>query len=245
VTIENAGVKRRILIECKDFDISGDKVGLDIVRNFWAVVNDTKPRESIIITCNGFTKDARIYAKGKGIKLAVLREFREEDWDGRLKTIAVTMRIHSITEPKIEIGLKSQEDINKLHADMITAGIHGLGVWKGQPVFLNTPEGCFQLNEFIEKKLNEYPRDTPGPVEYKIPLEETTIEVENKGGMPIGGIILKFEIVHSQEYFEITSKKVAELIIEGLEDNDMIIFDEDLKRFDIDETTGEVVLKET
>jgi hypothetical protein len=40
VTVE--GQSRRVLIECKDFDISGDKVGLPIVRNFWAVCWTTR-----------------------------------------------------------------------------------------------------------------------------------------------------------------------------------------------------------
>jgi hypothetical protein len=60
-------------------DISEDDVGIDVVRCFWAVVDDQKPDRGIIITCNGFTKDATIYAKHKGIKLAILRKFSEAD----------------------------------------------------------------------------------------------------------------------------------------------------------------------
>jgi Restriction endonuclease len=48
VTVE--GQSRRVLIECKDFDTSGDKVGLPIVRDFWAVLDDTKANEGFIIT---------------------------------------------------------------------------------------------------------------------------------------------------------------------------------------------------
>src|ERR1700740_2417596 len=34
VTIEIGGVTKRVIIECKDFDISEEKVGLDIIRSF-------------------------------------------------------------------------------------------------------------------------------------------------------------------------------------------------------------------
>src|SRR5450755_998973 len=40
VHIEKNGVKRRVLIECKDFDVSGDPVGLGIVRDFQGVLSD-------------------------------------------------------------------------------------------------------------------------------------------------------------------------------------------------------------
>ena len=77
VTVEVAGAKRRVIIECKDFDISGGKVGLDIIRNFRSVIEDTKADEGIVITCNDFTQDARRYARSKGIKLAVLPAVRD------------------------------------------------------------------------------------------------------------------------------------------------------------------------
>jgi hypothetical protein len=89
VTVE--GQSRRVLIECKDFDISGDKVGLPIVRNFWAVLDDTRANEGFIITCKGFTGDAAKYAKAKGIKLVVLRIHEEKDWEGYIKTVVVRL----------------------------------------------------------------------------------------------------------------------------------------------------------
>jgi restriction endonuclease Mrr len=75
-----------VLIECKDFDISGDKIGLDIIRNFRSVLEDTKADEGVVVTCNGFTTDAQKYA-AKGVKLLVLRAFERADMVGRIKTV--------------------------------------------------------------------------------------------------------------------------------------------------------------
>ena len=75
VTVETASKTRRYLIECKDFDVAADKVGLDIVRSFDSVVRDTASDEGWIVTCNGFTRDALEYAKTKRIKPVVMRLF--------------------------------------------------------------------------------------------------------------------------------------------------------------------------
>ncbi len=58
VRISRGSSQQRVLIECKDFDASGDKVGLDIIDRFATVVKDLKPDEAWIVTCNGFTRDA-------------------------------------------------------------------------------------------------------------------------------------------------------------------------------------------
>jgi hypothetical protein len=45
--IEEKGQRRRVLVECKDFDKAGKPVGLGIVRNFRSVVEDTNPDEAL------------------------------------------------------------------------------------------------------------------------------------------------------------------------------------------------------
>ena len=113
VHIESNGRARHILIECKDFDVSGNPVGLGIVRDFWGVVDDVHPHESWIITCNDFTSDARRYAKGKGIKLATLRAFADADWEDRVQTIIVTMDfVYVATDrPDVRIRLSDEDDV--------------------------------------------------------------------------------------------------------------------------------------
>lgn len=242
VTVADGNAKKRILVECKDFDISADKVGLGIIRDFSAVVDDTRPDEAIVITCVGFTADAQKFAKHKGIKLAVLREFKTEDWSGRIKTIHVTMRIMHITEPRVTLGLSEQAHIDKLQTDMVAEGMSSFGLQKGQPIYLNFDGERIQINEFLEKKLNEYSREQPGPVVLKVPLSGGTIEVKSRGSIPIQGIILEFEVLHADEHFEVTSNKIARLLLEGFEGKDLIVYEEDLKRLSIDESTGEIII---
>ena len=108
VSIENAGRRRRVIIECKDFDLSGQKVGLDILRNFRSVMEDTKAEEGIVLTCTGYTQNAQKYAKAKGIKLAVLREIRAEDFEGTIQTVVVKVYVQSQRNHATELRM-SQE----------------------------------------------------------------------------------------------------------------------------------------
>ncbi len=80
--------RRRVLIEAKDYD---RPVDLPVVRNFWAVVEDLQPDEAFIVTTEGFSANARTYAEAKGIKLAVLRIPRDEDWENIVRRVNVTI----------------------------------------------------------------------------------------------------------------------------------------------------------
>ncbi|MEW6774686.1 MAG: restriction endonuclease [Bdellovibrionota bacterium] len=235
------GNLRRILIECKDFDVSGDKVGLDIIRNFSAVVDDIHPDESIILTCNGFTRDAQKFAKHKGIKLAVLREFKESDWEGRIKSIHLTFHIIGTSTPQVTFAVTNEEDRKKITDDIQSIKGGSAGLWRGQPVCLNLPGERVQVNDFIERKMKEVSWDSPRHVDMKVPLVDATIEVENRGGVPIAGLLIQFDIMRDTKFMKVTSDKVAELITEGFDENDLIVFDQDLKRFMVDANTGEIV----
>jgi len=111
IHVETGGVPKRLIVECKDFDVSRDPVGLDIVRSFWGVVDDVHPDEAWIITCNGFTAAARHYAKGKGIKLATLRTFADSDWENRIRTIVGTIMIENIQGDKPDVRIKMDDQL--------------------------------------------------------------------------------------------------------------------------------------
>lgn len=240
VTIEKRGEKKkRVLIECKDYDISGDKVGLDILRNFFGVVEDVKPDEAMVITCNGFTSDAQKYAKAKNIKLAVLRCFEDKDWEGRIKNIALKFHIQTLSDPEIGILLNDEGKGKKLQQDMANAGMKGFCISKGEPVYVHLPKEKLQINEFIAREMNNYPRDKAGSVEL-ITAKNGAIEIENRGPVEIDGIKLTFEIYHFERETLIASQKVAEMILTGFDGTDLIIFDNDIKRLNIDDENGEV-----
>jgi hypothetical protein len=90
VTVGDKAERKRVLIECKDYD---KPVGLGLVRSFFGVVEDLRPDEAFVVTTDRFTAPARRYAEAKGITLAVLRPPRDEDWDGLVKQINLRLEM--------------------------------------------------------------------------------------------------------------------------------------------------------
>jgi hypothetical protein len=103
VTVE--GQSRRVLIECKDFDISGRKVGLPIVRNFCAVLDDTKADEGLYLPATASRMRQRNMPKRREIKLAVLRVHEEKDWEGYIKTAVVRLLALTPADPTMIISV--------------------------------------------------------------------------------------------------------------------------------------------
>ncbi len=99
--------RQRVLIEAKDY---AKKVGLPLVRNFWAAVEDLGADEAFIVTTVGFTKPAVTYAAGKAVQLAVLRPPSNEDWEGFVRRVVLTLRITGQTSlPSISWDIPENE----------------------------------------------------------------------------------------------------------------------------------------
>jgi len=84
------GRGNRLLIECKQYDT---KIGLGIVRDFFAVVEDVKPDQAVVLTTVGFTRGAVQYAEAKGIPLAILRRAQSCDLAGRVQRVHVALEM--------------------------------------------------------------------------------------------------------------------------------------------------------
>jgi hypothetical protein len=112
--------RKRVLIEAKDYDT---KVGLGIVRDFWAVVDDVSPSDAYIVTTEDFTKPAIQFARAKGIKLAVLRPPRGEDWGGLVQRIGLQITVTGQTGPPAVTWQLHPDDHDKIPGDEAPQGL--------------------------------------------------------------------------------------------------------------------------
>ena len=242
VSIERNGAKRRIIVECKDFDLAGDKVGLDIVRSFRSVVEDTGADEALILTCNDFTKDARKYAKAKGIKLALLRTFEPTDMEGRIQKIVHTIRVRGITELNVDLMGLAQDENNRLAAELSAAGIDG-GFTPATPVAFVKNAERFQFNQFLKMAADadvEARALADGEHRMTIMPNGWQISVDGGAGIDFVEIALRYTFVDVSETSEITSDRIAEMILADLDGTDLVVFADQLERHRIasDGTVG-------
>jgi hypothetical protein len=95
----------------KDYD---KPVGLSIVRDFSAVVADIKPDDAYIVTTERFTRDAVKFAKAKGIRLAVLRPLRDEDWENLVRKVRLEIRMTALIGPPHVTWQLHPDDVGKI-----------------------------------------------------------------------------------------------------------------------------------
>jgi hypothetical protein len=193
------GRNRRVIVECKDFDVSGDKFGLDIVRNFWAVVDDTKPDEGVIITCNSFTQDARKFAKAKGIKLLILRLFEEEDWEGRIRTVVIGLIAVAPANARMTIFVPDEAEKARFAAASARLWRPG-GIAIYDPVFLVKDGEKVQFNEYMSKHvLKAIPiRNTPDKATVRVPSEGWKLQIQQEQPVSFDGVEISFDIQQNE-----------------------------------------------
>jgi len=103
VHVRRGDQELRWIVECRDFavDASSPKIGLGEVRDFASVVRDLRPDEAMMVTTVGFTGPAKTYAGEQEIRLAILREFSDSDWEGRVRELRFVGRFSAPSDLKI------------------------------------------------------------------------------------------------------------------------------------------------
>ena len=241
VTVErNSGRKRRLLIECKDFDTSANKVGIGIVRNFRSVLEDTRADEGIILTCNGFTPQARKYAKSKGIQLCILRIFEESDLKNRIRKIVMHLVVQSVIPERASIFI-DEENNEKYQSYLQAAGVNNEGIETYDPVYFVRDNQREQFCEFISSRVGQNDLWTiTKDGRLAMPANGWKLQVESGSFIDFTGILLDVRNEQEEETLEIISSRVAELILSDFADTDLVIFDDQLETYKIDAESGEV-----
>ncbi len=240
VTVETGGARKRVIIECKDFDISKEKVGLGILLDFRSVVEDTKADEAIVVSCIGFTEDAQKYARSKGIKLAILRLFETCDMDGRIAKIIVGITVQQPENPSVTVAVTETEHPRYL-SELAAIGASG-GIRNTDPVFFVRGKERHQFNFFLTQRMNEAIKPE-GPKTMRITLPSDGWQIQVSQNLPIhfDGIIIDFDVDEEKLTVDVVSQRVAELILSGFGSSDLIIFGDQIERHAIDPVSGVVV----
>ena len=239
VTVEGHDGRKTLLIECKDFDTSEDRVGLSIVRDFWAVVDDTRPDSAWIITCNGFTSEALKFAKAKEIKPIIMRLFEDRDLNGRIARIVLNVHVLTPINPSADLHI---DDVSEsiLRGAMAMAGIEK-GISVGDDAHFIMPDGTSRhFVEVVSSEINDAVRNrTEGEARAILPPKGRRLVIAGTD-IPYKGIVVKFGILSETITNEIVANNTAKLIIQGVGATDLIIFDDQIKRRRIDPATGEI-----
>jgi hypothetical protein len=237
------GQRRRVIVECKDYDISGKKVGLDIIRNFWAVVQDTRADEGYIITCSAFTDDACRFAKAKNIRLAILRRHEEDDWAGYIRTVPITLITASYANVQASFFVPSETE--KAHfaeaAKNLWSPVGGITI--NDPIYVVRDKEKVQFNEFIRKHASGAvaSKDAPHKASVRVLSQGWKIQIKEAPPIAFDHVDISFDIRQNEMTLDVISNRIAELLLSGFGDHDLIIFGDQLGGRKIDPINGKVI----
>ena len=240
VVVESDGSKKRVLVECKD--TPKQRVGLSVIRDFRSVVEDTSPDDAFVVTCTGYTAPAMRYAKAKGIKLAVLRAFEEADWQGYFRSVSMQLNVKRLpTISGLELSLDQAEgaafasDIKGARIGMKVEGSSGIVFRDNDPIFLVSYDERIQYCDFLMREIErERLQSVESTISLNIDPQKWKIQCDQGSVVRFTKFSLQatFHAGHSIE-IEITPNRVAELILKGFGDKDVIVFDEHLRAMTI------------
>lgn len=85
-----AGVNHRVVIECKEYHRA---VSIGVVRSLIGLMDDVPGLQGMVVTTKGFQSGAVELARSRGIGLRVIRPPQDQDWEGRIRTVELSMTI--------------------------------------------------------------------------------------------------------------------------------------------------------
>lgn len=161
-TFEAAGVSYRTIVQCKDW---GSPVKQGQILEFQQVLNEIpgQPR-GIIVARSGFQDGAKTVAAHHGIKLYELREPKDEDWDGLIRTVVTQMHLRAPHFDNVRLVL----DEAAIREDLKARGLSNIDVnFSGHPAeaptVFDSGEPC-DLNKILNARV---PKEVLGPVEIR------------------------------------------------------------------------------
>lgn len=206
-----AGVKHRVAIECKNYNST---VSIGKVRDFYGVIDDIGNISGIIVTKVGFQKGSVEFAKHYGINLKELREPKDEDWKGIIRSIQLntTMVLPHIKSRFIAIDQEwVKQNIKLPENGDLSYTLDGMA------------DQIWVIDENSEKIKNFHQLDQELPqnwkaekdLEHSYHFENGYIAVEKFGKLKISSIDYKYDVN--------TTTKTS--IIKGEDENKVVLKD--------------------
>ncbi len=220
-----AGINHRVAIECKNYN---KVVSVGKVRDFFGVLSDIGNINGIMVTKEGYQKGSKEFAKHYGINLKELREPKEEDWKGRIKSIVVNM---VMVAPNIKSRfIAVDEEWVKRNITLPENGDFRYSIGGMADQIWITDESGKKIKNFHQLD-QELPQNWKGEkdLEHTYNFENGFIEVEQYGRIKIKSIKYLYEVNTGSNEIVIDGSKTAKAILKDALNGEIKFFDKDGK----------------
>lgn len=246
VTVERRDGRRlRLIIECRHLFASSRRstIDLDAVRSFASVVRDLQPDQGMMLTTVGYTNDARMFAEDEGIALGVLREFRDEDWEGRVREIRVRGDLSVPAPPAIAWIPRDENERERLRVALEKRD--GVNISTAVNYFYDADgDEIESLFEVLDPYFRRVQREQPNAASGRELFDEVRWVVVGGELVAVTGFEWEFPddaVEFSEEFVIGVGDRVAKLLLQTIDGSlDFAIFDRDLMAFEV-ASDGEIV----
>lgn len=109
--IDVTGTIIKFLVEAKDYSrpVSKEKIG-----TFLSVINDIPNSVGIFVSKAGFQKGAKEWAEKNGVLLCEIRDYKEEDFDGKMMKLKLNISMKGTDKTYSCIEINGYEKIGKV-----------------------------------------------------------------------------------------------------------------------------------
>ncbi len=196
--------KYRTAIECKYWN---KKVPKDVIAKLESIVEDTSIDKGVVVSRMGFTEDAKSYAEFKNIGLVELRKPVDKDWEGKIRTINIDMRINmphvydfQIVQPPSDISSEK----TKVQVQILT-----------DRAFIESPGSeVMSLQEIIQAEIKDDPNEGDHDIQF---ANGASLSVpDQQVNVTIKGIRFKLEYHTAEENLEIRAEDHIFMMMESL-----------------------------
>ncbi|MEA5257493.1 restriction endonuclease [Arcicella aquatica] len=219
-----AEIRHKVAIECKNYN---SVVSVGKVRDFYGVLADIGNINGIMVTKEGYQKGSKEFAKHYGINLKELREPKDDDWKGRIKTIVVNMemvlpkiksRFIIVDEEWVRANIKLPEN------ETFNYSIGGMAdeLW------------VLDSNENRLKNFNQLDQELPQnwkaekDLEHFYNFDDGYIKVEKFGKIKIKSIQYRYDVnISFDEELIINGQKIAKAILKDALTGEIKFFNKD------------------
>jgi hypothetical protein len=207
---KTAGVKYRLIIECKDYKTS---VPLEKIDAFHAKVTDIGGAIGVFVSKNGYQRGAIELARKYGIQLREIRKPTDKDWEGYIRNVEI--RQHWMFVQNIRPSIK----VDKEWAEANHYSPTNFSGWTNN-VFIedSASESVITLQSIINK-LN---RDKVGSnFKQEFSYDDAYVDFGD-GKVKIKGLTLEYDVTESTEVLKICGDDLIKAIVNDVTEGKML-----------------------